>query len=1128
MFDGILKKLFGDKNQKDLDELFPVVGDTNQFSEKLINISDDELRIKTDDFKKTLANSCESIQNEIKDLKVKANSDLDISEKEAIYDKIDELEIQENETIESTLLEIMPDAFAVVKETARRLSENGHLKVKANENDHELSQKLDVVEIDGDHAIWKNSWDAAGTPVEWSMVHYDVQLMGGAALHKGKIAEMMTGEGKTLVATLPVYLNALVGKGVHVITVNDYLAKRDAQWMGPIYQFHGLSVDCIDLYQPHSPERIKAYNADITFGTNNEFGFDYLRDNMVSETEGLVQRKHHYAIIDEVDSVLIDDARTPLIISGPVPKGDQQEYVALKPKIEKLVDFQKKLVNGLLTEAKTKIAKSEQEGVDKKQQKILFEEGCLSLFRSFRGLPKSKVLIKYLSEPGVKIHLQKTENFYLQDNAKEMPKADELLYFVIDEKNNTIDLTEKGIDLISGENDPEFYILPDIGAKVVEIEQKTPDAQKRVELKDQMMSDYTIKAERIHSMNQLLKAYSLFEKDIEYVVMENKVKIVDEQTGRIMDGRRYSDGLHQAIEAKENVKVEAASQTYATITLQNYFRMYHKLAGMTGTAETEAKELWDIYKLDVVAVKTNKPLVRDDQNDLVYKTAREKYQAIIEEIEKIRSNGRPVLVGTTSVEVSELLSRLLKLKKLPHQVLNAKLHQKEAEVVTEAGKPGTVTIATNMAGRGTDIKLGDGVKEQGGLAIIGTERHDSRRVDRQLRGRSGRQGDPGSTQFFVSLEDNLMRLFGSERIAKMMDRMGHKEGEVIQHSMITKSIERAQKKVEENNFGIRKRLLEFDDVMNSQRTAIYNRRKNALFGDKLDLDIDNMIYDICNTTVVNSQQNSDFEDFNYNVITSFGIESPFNEKEFLEKDANILTEELYKEAKEKYLRKAENIKANVFPVIKNIHENPSDKIENIVIPFTDGRRAMKVVAKLSKVYETEGSEALKALERNITLAFIDNEWKEHLREMDFLKQSVYHAQYEQKDPLLIYKLEGYELFQSMMDKMNRDIISFLMKAQLHDPNEETLSSESSPRPKQDFSKLKAGREDVAQSTRMNSEMAQQNQSGQPVKHAPVMVAKKPGRNERVKILNLQNGETKEMKFKQAEPLISSGTWQMVN
>ena len=1128
MFDGILKKLFGDKNKKDLDELFPIVESTNQFSEKITSLSDDELRAKTSEFKKTLENSCEAIQKEIQDLKEKANSDLDISQKEAIYEKIDALEIQENEVIESTLLEIMPDAFAVVKETARRLSENGFLKVKANENDQELSVKLDVVEIKGGYAIWKNSWDAAGTPVEWSMVHYDVQLMGGAALHKGKIAEMMTGEGKTLVATLPVYLNALVGKGVHLITVNDYLAKRDAQWMGPLYQFHGLSVDCIDLYQPHSPERIKAYNADITFGTNNEFGFDYLRDNMVSETDGLVQRKHHYAIIDEVDSVLIDDARTPLIISGPVAKGDQQEYVALKPKVEKLVTSQKKLINTLLNEAKTKITKSEQDGLDKKQQKALFEEGCLSLFRSFRGLPKNKALIKYLSEPGIKIHLQKTENFYLQDNAKEMPKADELLYFVIDEKNNTIDLTEKGIDLISGENDPEFYILPDIGAKVVEIEQKTPDAQKRVELKDQMMSDYTIKAERIHSMNQLLKAYSLFEKDIEYVVMENKVKIVDEQTGRIMDGRRYSDGLHQAIEAKENVKVEAASQTYATITLQNYFRMYHKLAGMTGTAETEAKELWDIYKLDVVAVKTNKPLIRDDQNDLVYKTAREKYQAIIEEIEKIRSNGRPVLVGTTSVEVSELLSRLLKLKKLPHQVLNAKLHQKEAEVVTEAGKPGTVTIATNMAGRGTDIKLGEGVKEQGGLAIIGTERHDSRRVDRQLRGRSGRQGDPGSTQFFVSLEDNLMRLFGSERIAKMMDRMGHKEGEVIQHSMITKSIERAQKKVEENNFGIRKRLLEFDDVMNSQRTAIYNRRKNALFGDKLDLDIDNMIYDICNMTVVNAQQNSDFEDFNYNVITSFGIESPFSEKEFLEKDSNTLTEDLYKEAKEKYLRKTANIKSNIFPVIKNIHETQSDKIDNIVIPFTDGRRAMKVVAKLSKVYETEGLEALKALERNITLAFIDNEWKEHLREMDFLKQSVYHAQYEQKDPLLIYKLEGYELFQSMMDKMNRDIISFLMKAQLHDPNEQTLSSENNPRPKQDFSKLKAGREDVAQSTKMNSEMAQQNQSGQPVKHSPVMVAKKPGRNERVKILNLQNGETKELKFKQAEPLINNGTWQMVN
>ena len=1126
MLDGILKKIFGDKNQKDLTELSPIVDLTNDAYQQMQNLSDDQLREKTAEFKSAIENSCISVRESKGNLKEKALSeDLSISEKEAIYSEIEKLDLKEDEVIEETLLKIMPQAFAVIKETSRRLAENGQLKVLANDNDKLIASKKEVVSIEGDHAIWKNKWDAAGSNIEWSMVHYDVQLMGGAALHKGKIAEMMTGEGKTLVATLPVYLNAIVGKGVHVITVNDYLARRDSEWMGPLYQFHGLTVDCIDLYQPHSPERKSAYDADITFGTNNEFGFDYLRDNMVAETEGLVQRKHHYAIIDEVDSVLVDDARTPLIISGPVPKGDEQEYVALKPKVEKLVNNQRKLVNGLLTEAKTKIAKSEQEGLDKKEQKQLFEEGCLCLFRAFRGLPKNKALIKYLSEPGIKIHLQKTENFYLQDNAKEMPKADEKLFFVIDEKSNTIDLTEKGIDLISGENDPDFYILPDIGEKIAEIEQQTTDSQKRISLKDQMMSDYTIKAERIHSMNQLLKAYSLFEKDIEYVVIENKVKIVDEQTGRIMEGRRYSDGLHQAIEAKENVKVEAASQTYATITLQNYFRMYHKLAGMTGTAETEAKELWDIYKLDVVVVQTNRPVIRKDQNDLVYKTAREKYQAIINEVEEIRSNGRPVLVGTTSVEVSELLSRMLKMKKLPHQVLNAKLHQKEAEVVTEAGKPGTVTIATNMAGRGTDIKLGEGVKEAGGLAIIGTERHDSRRVDRQLRGRSGRQGDPGSSQFFVSLEDNLMRLFGSERIAKMMDRMGHQDGEVIQHSMITKSIERAQKKVEENNFGIRKRLLEFDDVMNSQRTAIYNRRKNALFGDKLDLDIDNMIYDISNVMVSTFQQDSDYEGFKYDVISNFGVEPPFSESEFLEKDLDYLVDQLYSEAKARYQRKSDYIKEKAYPVIKNIFEQEGNKIENIVIPFSDGKRVMKVVSKLEKVYETEGLEALKSLERNITLGFIDNEWKEHLREMDFLKQSVYHAQYEQKDPLLIYKLEGYQLFQSMMDKMNRDIISFLLKAQLHDPNDQSTSAHTSA-PKQDYSKLKTGRQDLAQATQMNKEMAQQNQS-QPVKHQPVMVAKKPGRNERVKVLNLQNGETKEMKFKQAEPLINSGSWQMV-
>ena len=1126
MLDGILKKLFGDKSQKDLKELSPIIDQTAGVFSEIQQLSDDQLRDQSRIFKEEIILSYKMISDEVHELKQKASSaNMSIQDKEALFEKVESLEKDENALIEEKLLELMPKAFAVVKETARRLTTNGLLKVKANDFDKILAEKSDFVKIEGDHAIWLNSWDAAGSEIQWSMVHYDVQLMGGAALHKGKIAEMMTGEGKTLVATLPVYLNALVGKGVHVVTVNDYLARRDAEWMGPLYQFHGLTVDCIDRYQPHSPDRKAAYDADITFGTNNEFGFDYLRDNMVSETEGLVQRKHHYAIIDEVDSVLIDDARTPLIISGPVPKGDEQEYVGLKPKVETLVNYQRKLINGLLNEAKTKIAKSETEGIDKKEQKQLFEEGCLALFRSFRGLPKNKALIKFLSEPGVKVHLQKTENFYLQDNAKEMPKADELLYFVIDEKNNTIDLTEKGIDLISGENDPDFYILPDIGEKVAEIEQQHSDSKQIIKLKDEMMADYTVKAERIHSMNQLLKAYTLFEKDIEYVVMDNKVKIVDEQTGRIMEGRRYSDGLHQAIEAKENVKVEAASQTYATITLQNYFRMYHKLAGMTGTAETEAKEFWDIYELDVVVVQTNKPVIRFDQNDLVFKTGREKYQAIINEIEELRSAGRPVLVGTTSVEVSELLSRMLKMKKVPHQVLNAKLHQKEAEVVTEAGKPGTVTIATNMAGRGTDIKLGEGVKEGGGLAIIGTERHDSRRVDRQLRGRSGRQGDPGSSQFFVSLEDNLMRLFGSERIAKMMDRMGHKEGEVIQHSMITKSIERAQKKVEENNFGIRKRLLEFDDVMNSQRTAIYNRRKNALFGEKLDLDIDNMIYDISFSIISYTQEGSDYEGFKFDVITNFGIEPPFSEKEFLEKDINELATELYQNAKERYNRKSAYIQERAFPVIKNIYEQQGDKIENIVIPFTDGKRVMKVVAKLSKVYETEGLEALKALERSITLGFIDNEWKEHLREMDFLKQSVYHAQYEQKDPLLIYKLEGYQLFQGMMDKMNRDIISFLMKAQIYDTNDQAVTSSHQPQ-KQDYSKLKTGREDIAQATQLNKEAAQRDQSG-PVKSKPIMVTKKPGRNERVKVLNLQNGETKEMKFKQAEPLINSGSWQMV-
>ncbi|MFL2570699.1 MAG: preprotein translocase subunit SecA [Parvicellaceae bacterium] len=1129
MLDKIFKKLFGDKAQKDLQELLPIVDQVNAEFSKIQQISDDQLRAKTIAFKSRINQHNQEIIAQIAALKDKTQLEqTPIHEKEEIFKEIEVLEKKEDEQLEEILLQILPEAFAVVKETARRLFENAELNVTANQMDIELAKSNDNIVISDDKASWKNHWDAAGSEIVWNMIHYDVQLMGGAALHKGKIAEMMTGEGKTLVATLPVYLNALAGKGVHVITVNDYLAKRDAQWMGPIYQFHGLSVACIDNHQPHSPERIAAYNADITFGTNNEFGFDYLRDNMVGEPESIVQRKHHYAIIDEVDSVLVDDARTPLIISGPVPRGDEQEFSDLKPKIEKLVDHQRKLVTSLLTEAKSKIAKASQEGLEKKEFRKNSEEGGLALLRSFRGLPKNKAIIKYLSEPGIKIQLQKTENFYLQDNAKEMPKADEVLYFVIDEKNNTIDLTEKGIDLISGAEDPEFYILPDIGTKIAEIESGNNNADQQLKLKDELMSDYTVKAERIHSINQLLKAYALFEKDVEYVVMDNKVKIVDEQTGRIMDGRRYSDGLHQAIEAKENVKVEAASQTYATITLQNYFRMYHKLAGMTGTAETEAKELWDIYKLDVVVVKTNRPIVRNDQHDLVYKTAREKYTAIIEEVERLRAEGRPVLVGTTSVEVSELLSRMLKMKKLKHQVLNAKLHQKEAEVVTEAGKAGTVTIATNMAGRGTDIKLADAVKENGGLAIIGTERHDSRRVDRQLRGRSGRQGDPGSSQFFVSLEDNLMRLFGSERIAKMMDRMGHKEGEVIQHSMISKSIERAQKKVEENNFGIRKRLLEFDDVMNAQRTAIYSRRKNALFGDKLELDLDNILYEIAESTVYDFQESADYDGFSFDVIRNFGIQCPIDEQEFVSSEATVLIDKLYLSAREGYDRKSKIIQERVFPVIENVYKNQSDSFENIVIPFTDGRKGIKIVVNLKEAYESKGAKAIKALEKSITLGFIDNEWKEHLREMDFLKQSAQNAQYEQKDPLLIYKLEGYDLFKVMLDKLNKDIISFLMKAQLPNENAQTSQSTAIQEPKkQDLSRLKTGREDLGQATSQNAQMAQKNQN-EAVKRQPVSVLKRPGRNERVKVLNLQSGETKEMKFKQAEPLINTGSWQLVD
>lgn len=1129
MIKGILNKIFGDKNKKDLQELEPYIGKINAEYVKLSSLSNEELRQKTAEFKAKIKAYTKEIDEEIIALRKRTEShEVPVHEKEEIFGEIEKKEKESDAKIEEVLMEILPEAFAVIKETARRFTENETIEVPANDTDRYFAENRDHVDIVGDKAIWQTTWDAAGTEVNWNMVHYDVQLMGGTALHQGKISEMQTGEGKTLVATLPVYLNALAAKGVHVVTVNDYLAKRDSEWMGPLYEFHGLRVDCIDKHQPNSPDRKRAYEADITFGTNNEFGFDYLRDNMTSSPSNIVQKKHHFAIIDEVDSVLIDDARTPLIISGPTPKGDQQEYDFLKPKIEKLVEAQRKVVNNFLTEAKQKLAKAEQEGIDKKDQKQLLEEGGLALFRAFRGLPKNKALIKYLSEPGIKTHMQRVENFYLQDNRKEMPKADAPLYFTIEEKNNGIDLTEIGIDLISGADDPSFYILPDIAIGMNEIDKSGKDSEEKARMKDELITEYSAKADRIHSINQLLKAYTLFEKDVEYVVMENKVKIVDEQTGRIMDGRRYSDGLHQAIEAKENVKVEAASQTYATITLQNFFRMYHKLAGMTGTAETEAKELWDIYKLDVVCVKTNRPISRIDRDDLVYKTAREKYNAIIDEIEKLRDQGRPVLVGTTSVEISELLSRMLKMKKIPHQVLNAKLHQREAEVVAEAGKPGTVTIATNMAGRGTDIKLGEGVKEAGGLAIIGTERHDSRRVDRQLRGRAGRQGDPGTSQFFVSLEDNLMRLFGSERISRMMDRMGHKEGEVIQHGMITKSIERAQKKVEENNFGVRKRLLEFDDVMNSQRTAVYAKRKNALFGDKLDLDIDNMFYETAMVIANSHHEGGSYEEFGYEVIVNLGIEPPMTENEFFELGIQDIIDKLYEAAVTHYFKKKEIIRTRVFEVIQNIysqHENPSGKIS---IPFTDGKKGVQIRIDIQEAYDSKGQKVMKELEKGIILALIDNEWKEHLREMDDLKQSVYHAQYEQKDPLLIYKLEGYNLFRTMLDVMNKEILSFLTKVQLPDETKSVTPKNQKVQEIQqaDNSRANAVREDVTQATAQNQQMANRPQNTV-IKQQPVLAGKKYGRNDKVKVLNLRSGETQEMKFKQAESLIISGAYQLI-
>jgi len=1017
--DSILKGFLGNKNEKDLKEVKKVVDKIKKVEPLISELSDDGLRGKTLEFKQKINDATSGVRVEIDKLQNEIESTEDVDVKENLFSQKNELNKRAYQIEEKVLLEIMPEAFALVKETARRLAENSELRVTATDRDKELAQARDFVEIKDGEAIWKNEWNAAGTAVKWDMVHYDVQFIGGAILHQGKIAEMATGEGKTLVATLPVYLNALPGRGVHLVTVNDYLAKRDAAWMAPIFEFHGLSVDCIDLHKPSSEERKNAYRASITYGTNNEFGFDYLRDNMVSSPGELVQRELNFAIVDEVDSVLIDDARTPLIISGPVPQGDRQEYDVLKPSVDRIVDVQRKNITSIFNEAKKLIASGNK------------KDGGFKLLQAYRGLPKNRQLIKFLSEEGNKSLLQKTEAHYMADNNREMPKVDKDLYFVIDEKNNQVELTDKGVEYMSqGNSDPNFFVLKDLATEIAELEKKNLSKEEEFSAREELYRDFAVKSERIHTLNQLLKAYCLFEKDDEYVVIDSQVKIVDEQTGRIMEGRRYSDGLHQAIEAKENVKIEAATQTFATITLQNYFRMYNKLAGMTGTAETEAGEFWQIYKLDVVVIPTNRPIKRNDKQDLVYKTNREKYNAVIEEIENLTAKGRPVLVGTTSVEISQLLSKALQLRKIPHQVLNAKMHKKEADIVAEAGRKGVVTIATNMAGRGTDIKLSQEVKDAGGLAIIGTERHDSRRVDRQLRGRSGRQGDPGSSQFYVSLEDNLMRLFGSERIAKMMDRLGHKEGDVIQHSMITKSIERAQKKVEENNFGIRKRLLEYDDVMNKQRDVIYKRRKNALFGEHLKFDILNMIYEISTSIVSSTKASNDFKEFEYELVKYFASNISISQEEFKDLSVQELSDRVYKSAVDIYVQKQNSVKEVATPTIENVYKNKKNQFRMIQVPFSDGHKAITIVTDLEKAYETKCDSLFTDFEKNISLAIIDENWKHHLREMDDLRRSSQGAVYEQKDPLVIYKQESFHLFSEMIDKVNKDIISFLYKGEI--------------------------------------------------------------------------------------------------
>ena len=1125
---GFLKKLAGDKSKKDNKIYQPYVERIKAVEAGITALSNDDLRAKTAEFKSIIREHISDIESQITDLQARASDNplMDFQEKEQIYTKIDKLREKLDEEIEVVLERVLPEAFAVIKETARRFTENESLEVTATEYDKELSVKHANVVIDGDKANWKNRWDAYGTEIKWNMIHYDVQLYGGAVLHKGNIAEMQTGEGKTLVATLPVYLNALAGKGVHIVTVNDYLAKRDCDWMGPLYQFHGLVVDCIDRHKPNSAERKKAYRADITFGTNNEFGFDYLRDNMSSRPEEIVQLKHHYAIVDEVDSVLIDDARTPLIISGPTSGGDKQEFEALKPKVEKIVNAQRKLVNDLLIKAKNNLKGLEDGSVTKE----VLQEGSDALLRSHRGLPKNKALIKFLSESGIKAQLLRTENFYLQDREREMPKIDKELFFVINEKHNTIELTEKGIDLLSDGENRDYFVLPDIGIQLTELEKKGLARAEQLKAKETIIEDYSQKSERIHTINQLLKAYSLFEKDVEYVIMNGKVMIVDEQTGRIMDGRRYSDGLHQAIEAKENVKIEAATQTYATITLQNFFRMYHKLSGMTGTAETEAQELWDIYKLDVVVTPTNRKVVRKDDHDLVYRTQREKYNAVIEEIDKLVKAGRPVLVGTTTVEISELLSRMLKLRKIPHNVLNAKFHKQESEIVAEAGQAGKVTIATNMAGRGTDIKLSPEVVQAGGLAIVGTERHDSRRVDRQLRGRAGRQGDPGSSQFFVSLEDDLMRKFGSDRIARIMDRMGYKEGEVIQHAMITRSIERAQKKVEENAFGTRKRLLEYDDVMNAQRNAIYRKRRNALYGDRLDMDIANMFYDVAEDAVNAHHPMKDFDSFEMDVIKFLKIDSPVARAEFQNADPNELVDRVYDEAVKTYTTKSDRLCQMAAPALKQVLDNEGAKYKNMAFPITDGHKSINVIVNLEEGVKSEGKILKKQIEKIITLAHIDQQWKEHLRRMDDLRTAVQHASIEQKDPLVVYKKESYELFRSMMGSMSGEIIGFMVKADLpHQMNQQKATSQgefegqSGAFANQTVHKKEEG---AGGQSSIRQRMGPPQQIQRP-KIQPVTVAPKIGRNAKVEIRNLQSGETKTVKFKMAEPMVKSGQWVVI-